>query len=248
MELEVSTRDSIALIELNRPEKLNALSVPLLEALSDTLNRVAGEGHRAVVLAGRGRAFCAGADMHDLSTTDPIAGRNFLKRVQGILAQVRELPKPVVAAVQGYAVGGGCEIALEADFRVFAADAAIGLPDVLIGSTPATLHRLVSTIGLARAKRMAMLGEFMQAEEALACGLAYKVTPTDQLLDEAMILAARLAALSPLSMDLTKASFHIAENADPYTNLRYALEAMSVCFASSEQAEATRSFLAERGG
>ncbi len=237
--------DGVATIRLTRAGKLNALSSALIDELRMALIEASNSNASVVLLGGEGTSFCAGAEMTELGT-DAETGRRFLERVTGVLSLLRHFKKPVVAAVQGYAVGGGAEIALEADLRVVATDVVIRFPDVAIGSTPASTFQLVRLVGASVAARMVFLQEDLTATWAERLGLAARVVEPEDIWEEGLLLAQRVARFSPLSLGLAKQSLRLAATADAQTDLDVNLESMVQCFASPAQQQAIKEFLARR--
>lgn len=198
-------RDEIEIITLNRAEKRNALSLELVRALHAALDELwLDRALRAVVLQGAGDHFMAGADIAQLrergrdEALDSINGSLFMR--------VEELPVPVIAAVKGYTVGGGCELALAADLRVAGRSARLGQPEVGLGIIPGAggTHRLPRVVGLGRAKELILTGRIVDAQEALAMGLVNRVVDDARVLDEALAVAADIARQGGLAIRLAK--------------------------------------------
>jgi enoyl-CoA hydratase/carnithine racemase len=244
--VRVSVEGGILVLTLSNPATANSLTPSVLDDFEVGLRRAKSSEIRVLLLAAEGRNFCSGGDLHNLGLDNIQAGRDYIGRVTDILATLRQFPKPLVAAVQGHAVGGGAEIACEADVLLLSSDAALRLPDVTMGSSPATVFRLVRLIGLGPASRMALLGEEIDAAEAMQRGLAYEVVDRENLFDHAMQTARRLDALSPLSMRLTKQALALAQSADGVTDLRVNLEAETTCYASPEMRNAIADFLGKK--
>lgn len=224
-------------ITLARPGKLNALTPAMVGDLAAALDAAAAPDVRVVVLAGEGRAFCAGADVHESLGIEDLDGADrFLRGLAGVLRRISALPKPVIAAVQGHAVGGGAEIALEADLRVVADDARLGFPDVALGSTPASLQPLVRMVGRARAFDMALLGTELDAAELERLGVASRVVARGRLHDAALELARTLRdRASARSLRYAKEAVALAETAPREADLAANVSAMLACHASAEQ-------------
>ncbi len=203
------TRDkNVGIIKLNRPKRLNAITVDLLRDFIEQLAVARrDESVAVVILTGTGRSFCAGEDLKETS-----AGKSFsdwIKETQGlqdIQRVIMGLDKPLIAAVRGYALGGGCEFAMSADIRIVADDAKFGFPETEVGLTITTAGtKLLSQIvGLGKAKELVFTGEFVDAHEALRIGLANKVVATDNLLDETLAMARKIAEKSPLALKLSR--------------------------------------------
>lgn len=236
--------DGVLTLTLSRPEKLNALTAAGLDELIAALAEADRDDDvRVVLLQGEGRSFCAGADVGEvLARPDLDDAHDFLSRLAGVLRAISLLPKPAVAAVQGHAAGGGAELALEADLRVAAVDAELWFPDVGIGSTPASLHRLYRCVGRAKTTEMALLGTRLGAAEMLRAGLVTEVVGAAELEEAGLRLARRLAELAPASLRLAKEAVRLAEEASREVDLAANVAAMLVRWQSAEQAEAAVRF------
>lgn len=217
-----SQEDSVATIRLNRPERLNAMIPQLVEDLCSGLERATREQVGAVVLAGGERAFCAG---HDLKyVEDPISEaeqRRRLQRVQDVTRLIRQAPYPVIAAVRGYALGGGCEFALCCDLVVAAADAIFGFPEVDVGLsvTGGISHVLPRAVGLAKAKELVLLGARFSAEEGAGFGVVNFVVPSAEVESRALQLAATLADRPRHALGLAKSALDRGAQVDLETAL-----------------------------
>jgi enoyl-CoA hydratase len=201
--IQFEVRERVAHVTLNRPEQLNALTFQMRAELASAFDACAtDDGVRVVLLAGNGRAFCAGVDLRDGSFEEsPIESVEV--RVRGdFRSKLTGMRKPTIAAVQGFALGGGCELALCCDLRVAADDAQFALPEINLGSIPAggATQRLPRLIGVTRALELLMTGDRLPALEAYRLGLLNKVVPGGELADTASALAKRLAAQAPLAI------------------------------------------------
>jgi enoyl-CoA hydratase len=203
-----SKDQNVGIITLNRPERLNAINKDLLEGLIEKL-KLAGQDKEivSVILTGAGRAFCAGEDLKETS-----AGKSFddwieeTEGLQEVQRVILSLGKPLIAAVQGYALGGGCEFAMSCDIRIAAEEAKFGFPETDVGLTITTAGTklLAQIVGLGKAKELVFTGDFIDAHEALAVGLANKVVAAERLLDESMAMARRIGEKSPLALKLSR--------------------------------------------
>ena len=199
--------DHICTITLNRPDKRNALNREMMDQLRTAFARVAGDSNvRVVILRGNGPAFCAGLDLSEMAAQRE-AGEADLGGLEVILHDLEEVPQPTIAAVQGDAVAGGCELALHCDIRVAADDARFSMPLARIGlAVPVTLTwKLVDTIGAAKTNELLFTGEAVGAETAAHLGLANRVVPTDELENSVQGLARQIVANAPLSVRAMKA-------------------------------------------
>jgi enoyl-CoA hydratase len=201
-------KQKVAIITLNRPERLNAITRDLINGLIAQLKTASkDEDVLSVILTGAGRAFCAGEDLKETS-----AGKSFkdwveeTEGLQEVQRVVMDLGKPLIAAVRGYALGGGCEFAMSCDIRIAAEDARFGFPETDVGLTITTAGTklLAQIVGLGKAKELVFTGDFIDAHEALGIGLANKVVADDDLLDEALAMAGKISNKSPLALKLSR--------------------------------------------
>jgi len=186
--IQLEPRGDIAIIKINRPEALNAVNTDVIAELSRTIDIVgADDGTKAIIITGVGeRSFCAGADIAYMVNIDPIKAEKYASSAQAVLNKIERLEKPVIAAVNGFALGGGCELALACDIRIASGNAKIGQPEVTIGIPPGWggTQRLARIVGPAKAKELIFTGKMITAEEAAQIGLVNKVVnlePEDQL-------------------------------------------------------------------
>ena len=205
----VETADHIAVITINRPKVLNALDVPTLLELEAAFERVErNDDVRVIIITGAGeRAFVAGGDIADLNSRDGLTHyREFAEIVHRVFRKIEICDKPTIAAVNGYALGGGTELVLATDIRILAENARLGLPEITLGLFPGAggTQRIIRQVPPCRAKEIMFTGEQISAAEAVAIGLANKVVPQQNVLAEARALAAKIAAKSPLVLKLLK--------------------------------------------
>lgn len=199
---------NVAIITLNRPKRLNAITRDLIHGLVVQLKKARQDQDvHSVILTGAGRAFCAGEDLKETS-----AGKKFedwieeTEGLQEVQRVVMDLGKPLIAAVRGYALGGGCEFAMSCDIRIAAEDAQFGFPETEVGLTITTAGTklLAQIVGLGKAKELVFTGDFINAHEAMRIGLANHVVAPESLLDEALAMARRIGEKSPLSLKLSR--------------------------------------------
>jgi enoyl-CoA hydratase len=195
---------AVALLTLNRPQSLNALNTSLLEELQHAIQQVRDDSAvRVIIITGAGtRAFAAGADVKELTALPPMAMQAYSQRGQKIFDAVEQLGKPVIAAINGFALGGGCELAMACTLRIAAESATFGQPEVNLGLMPgfAGTQRLTRLVGKGRALDLLLTGRQIDAAEALRIGLVERVVPADGLMTEARTLAAQLASKPPLAV------------------------------------------------
>ena len=250
MAVHVSRDDAVAVVTVDRPEALNALNsetIGLLRAAAEELS--ADATVRAVVLTGGGESsFVAGADIVEMSALTAEEARRFSAGGQALMDAIEAAPQPWVAAVNGYALGGGCELALACDVRLAAENAKFGQPEIGLAITPGFggTQRLSRNVGAGWAKYLVLSGRIIRADEALRIGLVQAVFPADQLRAEALKLAAGMAAKSALAMRHCKAAVAAAEATDPATGQGIEQYLFSLCFAGADQREGMAAFLEKR--
>lgn len=242
-------KDNIAVVTLNRPDVLNALSPLLYQELRDLLYRIADDKNiRVVILTGAGKAFAAGTDISSMVNMSPMDAKKLAMLDKEMLLAIAEMPKPVIAAINGVALGGGCEIILACDFRIASHKAKLGLPEVNLGVIPGGggTQRLVSLIGLARTKELIFTGRILSAEEALTFGILNSVVEPDNLMSAAEELARTLATKSPTAIRLAKASINKTQAYIINEGIDYEIERFGDCFSFEDQKEGMRAFLEKR--
>jgi len=244
-------RDSLQIIQLNRPEKLNALSPEMILALIDTFKRIDEEsGLRVVILTGSGdKAFCAGTDIEELATTtDHDRARELSERGQALCNQIESCSVPVIAAINGIAAGGGCELALACHLRVASVNAQFSLPETKLGVVPAYggTRRLARELGNGRALEMMLTGRHVSAEEALQFGLINRVTTPSGLMKEAESLASEITKLAPLAIRACLQAVIKGEELPLAEGLRLEAELFASLFTTEDVREGTRAFFEKR--
>ena len=239
------------LVSLNRPDRLNAINRQMVHDLAAACELLARDDLiAAVVFSGVGRTFCAGADISVISQLEGAQDfLGFLGDIQGAFDVIDEFVKPTIAAVNGLAFGGGCELAIACDLRVMAADAALGVPEVKIGVLPGAggTQRLPRLLPQAVAKRMLLFGDPISADEALRHGVVNEVaaTPSD-VLAVAIAWARRLGELPPLALRAAKELVRIAADGDLRTGLQAERQAVALLFGTDDRREGMRAFLEKR--
>ena len=242
-------RGSVAVLTLNRPQALNALDRALLNALGAALAEVARDDTaRALVLTGEGRAFAAGADIAEMRGLDPTEATRFSKLGHETFAAFEALSIPTVAAVNGFELGGGCELALACDWIYASEKARFGQPEVALGLIPGFggTSRLARRVGAAWAKELVLGGDPIRADEALRIGLANRVFPADELIPKTIGICESIAAKGPLAIALAKEVIHQGQDAD--VRIAHSLEqqAFGLIFASEDRREGMDAFLEKR--
>jgi enoyl-CoA hydratase/carnithine racemase len=245
--IELTVRGPACVIALRREEKLNALSTALEGELAAALERPEAHDASCLVITGGERAFSAGADVTEFRDRHPAAVLAYYAESGGVYERLADVPQPTIAAIAGYCLGGGLELALAADFRVAEASATFGLPEVGIGIVPSSggMHRLVRLVGAARAKELVLLRDRFDAETAHALGLVTEVVPDGASLDRALELAERLAALPPVAVRLAKRSIDLLPESSREAGL--ALERLAYgLLAQTEDADEAATAFAEK--
>jgi enoyl-CoA hydratase len=242
--------EGIATITFNRPKALNALNGALLADLSDALDQVAAdEDIRVLILTGAGdKAFVAGADISELATFNPLSAKNFVGFGQDVINKLQKLPIIVIAAVNGFALGGGTEIAIACDFIYAAENAKFGQPEINLGLIPGFggTQRLPRLIGTNMAKELIYTGKMISAAEGNQIGLVNKVVAPESLMEEVIKVAKAIAAKGKVSLRAAKQAVNNGMNADLATGLNIEIDAFALSFSSPDAKEGTTAFLEKR--
>jgi len=245
-----TAENKIATITFNRPKALNALNRELIKEFSDAVHRTCeNEEIRVLILTGSGeKSFVAGADITELSTMNALQAKQLSETGHNVLNRLQELPIPVIAAVNGFALGGGCEIALACDF-IYASDKAkFGLPEITLGLIPGYggTQRLSRLIGKNKAKELIFTGKMISAPEAFELGIVNKVVPSDSLMEEVLKTAGMIATKGKVSIRAAKQAVNHGTNSDLATGCKIEMDAFSLCFAAEDAKEGTTAFLEKR--
>lgn len=246
----VGVENGVATLILNRPQARNALNRTLRRELLAVLTRLRDDPSvRVVILTGTGeKAFCAGGDLSEVEQFTPLEARDYIELSRAVTHTLQTMPQPVIAAVRGYALGGGFELALACDLVVAAEDAQFGQPQVKIGLIPGggATQRLPRALGSQRARQYVFTGETMSAREAERLGLVNQVVPPGELRKAAREWAERLLRMSPTALALAKACLRQAEEVPLSAGLRYEAEMYALCFSSPDFREGIRAFREKR--
>ena len=244
----VSNADGIGWLKFNRPP-VNALNSRTVMEIGTAFEQFAAEDEvRVIILTGEGKAFVAGADITEMSDFSPLQARDFARRGHRALGLVQDIEKPVIAAINGFALGGGCEIALACDIRVMAEGALIGQPEVKLGLIPGFggTQRLARLVGPGRAKELIFTGDNIGADEALRIGLVNRVVPAAEIIEQVTALARKIIANGPTAVRMAKVAVNRGLDSNLTTGNSYEIEAFNVCFSANEPAEGTKAFLEKR--
>lgn len=241
---------SIAIVRINRPNVLNALNQQVFKELNSVFDEIQKKVvPKVVILTGTGdRAFVAGTDITEMENLTSFEARDFASLAGETINKVENLDRPVMAAINGFALGGGCELAMACDIRIASEKAKLGQPEINLGIIPGSggTQRLSRLVGASKAKQLIFTGELVDAKTALSMGLVDIVVPHDQLMDEAKKIASTIAGKSRISLALAKSAINRGADMDLRTALDYEIECFAQCFASKDQKEGMRAFLEKR--
>lgn len=242
--------DGIAIITVNRPEALNALNSDVLDGLKNAAeDALADESMLVVIVTGAGeKAFVAGADIKEMTDKTPMQMREFTILGHHVMDLFAKMEKPTIAAVNGFALGGGCELACACDIRLASENAKIGVPEVNLGIFPGFggTQRLTSLLGKGRACEMVFTGNMIKADEAYRIGLVNKVYPQAELMNEAKALAKLISSKGPLAVRLAKSSINRALEGGLADGLAYERELVSLSFSTEDKVEGLNAFIEKR--
>lgn len=245
--LLIERQDKIAVITLNRPKVLNALNSDTLEELSQAFDELgADSGIRVIILTGSGeKAFAAGADIAQMKDLNPVEARRWARLGQDTFRKLELLAQPVIAAINGFALGGGCELAMACDLRLASENAKFGQPEVTLGLTAGFggTQRLSRLVGIGRASELLCSGDIIDAYEAYRIGLVNHLYPSDCLMEEARALAARIAGRAPVAVQLSKSAIQRGMNMDLDSAIAYEAEVFAETFSTKDQKEGCGAFL-----
>lgn len=242
-----STMDGICTVKINRPEKLNAMNIDVARELIKTFKEIGrDESIKAVILTGEGsKAFSAGADIEYMAKITPDESVEYAKLGQDVTNAIELVRQPTIAAVNGYALGGGCEVAMSCDVRLASETARMGQPEVTIGIPPGWggTQRLLRIVGVAKAKELVYTGRLIKAQEALEIGLVNHVFPPETLMEEAVKMAQRIASNSAIGVQMSKIAINKGRNADLDTGLSMELLAWRNCFTDPDRSKRMTDFV-----
>lgn len=247
--VRIERQDRVGVVTIDRPKALNALNAEVIAAFGAILDRVENDGDiGALVVTGAGRAFVAGADVAAMRTMTPLEAEAFSALAHRVMGRLETLAIPTIAAVNGFALGGGCELALACDFVFAAREAKLGQPETKLGLIPGFggTSRLVRRVGLAWAKQLVLVGEPIDAEEALRIGLVNRVFEAAALLPAAIATAQAAASRAPVATRLAKQIMQEGQDADVRTAHALEQRAFGLVFATRDRVEGTGAFVEKR--
>ncbi len=246
--LKLTIQDNaVAVIELQRPEARNALNLELRQALSTTFQALSkNENVRAIVLTGGEKVFAAGADIKDFTTAT--TSEMYLRHTEQYWQSIVDCPKPIIAAVNGYALGGGCELAMHADIIIAGSNAKFGQPEVKLGLMPGAggTQRLLRAIGKFQTMLMVLTGKMIEATEAKQMGLVSEVVESEQTIVHALEIAANIAALSPIAVQQIKEVTNLGQDMSLQSALTLERKAFQLLFDTQDQKEGVNAFFEKR--
>lgn len=243
-------REGIGYVTINRPDKLNALNDRVMRELRQVFTRIADDDEvKVVILTGAGeKAFVAGADIHELSVQTPVEGKSRSQYGQDVLNLIERLGKPVIAAINGYALGGGCELAMACTLRIASENAKLGQPEVKLGIIPGYggTQRLPRLVGKGRAMELILTGEMISAEEAHRIGLVNHVTSPEELMPTAERIARQIMANAPLAVRFAMEAVHHGMEMPQDEAMPYEATLFGLCCTTEDMREGMRAFLEKR--
>ncbi len=247
--IKLQIEGKIAVITMNRPKALNALNNETLDELNTIIEGI-GENKEilGVIIAGTGKAFVAGADIVQMQPYKGEEGRSYSEYAQGVFNKIEALGKPIIAAVNGYALGGGCELAMSCDLRIASENAVFGQPEASLGVIPCFggTQRLPRLIGSGRAKELIFTGRRVKAQEAFAIGLVNKVVPEEALLNEAKGMMSAIISKAPMAVKYAKISINKGADLDLGNALELEKDLAALTFASADKDEGMTAFIEKR--
>lgn len=244
--LKVERDEEIVQITIDRPDKLNAMNLDVMDEFITILDNLEKDSSKIIIITGSGqKAFSAGADIEYMNTIGPTDAEKYALRGHEVLNKIEKLPKPVIAAINGYALGGGCELALSCDIRFASKNAQLGQPEVTLGICPGWggTQRLLRLVGPARAKDLIFSGRRINVEEAFSMGLVNKIFSSESLLAETKTYAKTIVKNSGYAVGVSKMLVNRGMDASLDTGLKLEIYSWSLCFSTKEREERMRLFL-----
>lgn len=244
--LKIEERGQVAIMTISAPKSLNALNSAILGEIDDYLEEFDTQKYRCLIVTGDGeKSFVAGADISEMAPLGPEQGKTFGRRGAEVFRKLETLPCPVIAAVNGFALGGGCELAMACDIRLCSDNARFGQPEVGLGIIPgfSGTVRLARLVGMGMAKQLIYTGKAIKADEALRIGLVNAVVPQAELMDRAMELANQICANAPLAVSAAKLCINTEWDMDAEEAIAFESQAFGMCFSTEDQKNGMQAFL-----
>jgi 3-hydroxypropionyl-coenzyme A dehydratase len=247
--LKIERDEDVVQITINRQDKLNVMNLGVMDEFISILDSLEKDSSKVIIITGEGtKAFSAGADIEYMSNIGPAEAEKYALRGHEVLNRIEKLEKPVIAAVNGYALGGGCELALACDLRFASPNAQLGQPEVTLGICPGWggTQRLLRIVGPARAKDLIFSGRKIMAEEAFSMGLINKIFPSDSLIFETTKYAKILSKNSSFAIGISKMLVNKGMDSNLDTGLKLEIYSWAVCFSTKEREERMRKFVEKK--
>lgn len=247
--VSVEKQERICIVKINNPKALNALNSQVIEELNQAFDNIAADDDiDVVILTGEGKAFVAGADISQMSTLNAEQGKEFAIAGAKVFRKIELLNKVVIAAVNGFALGGGCELSMACDIRIASSKAKFGQPEVGLGITPgfSGTQRLPRIVGLGIAKELIYTADIIDANEAHRIGLVNKVVEPEELMDKALEMAKKIASKGQIAVRNSKECINRGIETDIETGVYYEAALFGMCFATEDQKEGMKAFLEKR--
>lgn len=241
--------ENILILKINRPEALNSLNTDLLRQLGEVIDEAANDDNvNVVIITGEGKAFVAGADIAQMSSLNAVKGKEFGKFGASVFRKLEEMPKAVIAAVNGFALGGGCELAMACDIRIASEKAKFGQPEVGLGITPgfSGTQRMSRLVGPGKAKELIFTGNIVNAQVAKEIGLVNQVTEPEKLMETALEMAKKIASNAQIAVAYSKEAIERGYQADISTAIEIESNLFGLCFSTEDQKEGMSAFLEKR--
>ncbi|MGL5256723.1 MAG: enoyl-CoA hydratase-related protein [Proteocatella sp.] len=241
--------ENVLIIKINNPGALNALNSEVLTEIGQAFDEASKDDNiNAIILTGEGKAFVAGADISEMSTLNAEQGKLFGEHGAGVFRKIEVMPKAVIAAVNGFALGGGCELAMACDIRIASEKAKFGQPEVTLGITPgfSGTQRLSRLVGLGKAKELILTGNIIGAKEAKEIGLVNEVVEPDKLMEIALEMAKKIASNAQIAVRYSKEAIDRGYQTDITTAIDIEANLFGLCFATEDQKEGMKAFLEKR--
>ncbi len=247
--LIIETNNLISIVKINKPATMNALNSEILSELESVFNYLKNdENTKVIIITGEGRAFVAGADISQMCSMDPMQGKEFSERGSRVFRLIENIDKPVIAAINGFALGGGCELALACDIRIASTKAKIGQPEVGLGITPgfSGTQRLPRIVGEGRAKELIYTARAIEADEAYRIGLVNKIAEPENLMRDTLKMAKIIASNAPIAVKYSKQAINEGMQSDIETAISIENNLFALCFSTEDQKEGMSAFLTKR--